>query len=208
MCNLYLTSVKVAFEGFVNFINTLPSIYVFNIKINILAQVFGLIGLIFVVIAYQKNDKLSFLKFCNLQFCFTILEATLLLAYTSVFKIGSGIFRNLVVAKYIKKNKKMPFIWNVVFVLMVVVPSMFFINSWVAILPVISSIVSTIVTCQNNFKILKSGGIVVEIISMTHSLFIGAYVGFIRQTIILIAIIIGLVKYIKYEKRHKYYIIG
>ena len=59
-----------------------------------------------------------------------------------------------------------------------------------------------------NFKLLKCGGIVVEIISMTHSLFIGAYVGFIRQSIILIAIIIGLIKYIKYEKNQKYYFIG
>lgn len=208
MSNLFLTSIKGVFCEFVNFINRLPCIYVFNIKINILAQVFGLIGLIFVVIAYQKNDKLSFLKFCNLQFCFTILESLLLLAYTSVFKIGSGIFRNLVVAHYLKTNKKMPKIWNLIFILMVVVPSMFFINSWVAYLPIFSSIVSTLVTCQNNFKLLKCGGIVVEIISMTHSLFIGAYVGFIRQSIILIAIIIGLIKYIKYEKNQKYYFIG
>lgn len=208
MSNLYLTSIKNVFSEFVNFINRLPCIYVFNIKINILAQVFGLIGLIFVVIAYQKNDKLSFLKFCNLQFCFTILESLLLLAYTSVFKIGSGIFRNLVVAYYIKSNKKMPKFWNLIFILMVVVPSMFFINSWVAYLPIFSSIVSTLVTCQNNFKLLKCGGIVVEIISMTHSLFIGAYVGFIRQSIILIAIIVGLIKYIRYEKNQKYYYIG
>lgn len=203
MSNLYLTSIKGVFSEFVNFINRLPCIYVFNIKINILAQVFGLIGLIFVVIAYQKNDKLSFLKYCNLQFCFTIIESLFLLAYTSVFKIGAGLFRNLILVYYLKKNKHMPKVWNLIFILMVIIPSMFFINNWFAILPVISSVVSTVVTCQKNFKILKCGGIVVEIISMTHSLCVGAYVGFVRQSVILVAIIIGLIKYIKYEKQQK-----
>ena len=49
---------------------TLPTIYIFNIEINILAQIFGLIGLVFVVIAYQKKEKIDFLRFCNYQFFF------------------------------------------------------------------------------------------------------------------------------------------
>ena len=47
---------------------TLPTIYIFNIEINILAQIFGLIGLVFVVIAYQKKKKLIFLDFVIINF--------------------------------------------------------------------------------------------------------------------------------------------
>lgn len=185
----------------------LPYIYIFNLKINIFAQVFGLIGLVFIVIAYQKKEKIDFLKFCNYQFVFTLIESILLGAMTGVFKIASGIIRNLVVALYITKNKQMPKYFNLLFILLVVVPSLFFINSWYSILPIISSIISTIVTCGKNYTILKIGGIIVQLLQITYSLCIGAYVGFIRQTVILIAIIIGLINYIKHLK-NEYYIIG
>ncbi len=186
---------------------TLPTIYIFNIEINILAQIFGLIGLVFVVIAYQKKEKIDFLRFCNYQFFFTMIESILLLAITGLIKIVVGIIRNYFVIYFIKKQKEMPKFLNIIFVLLVAIIGLFFVDKWFSILPIIASIISTVVTCSKNFKLLKIGGIFVQILSMIYNIFVGAFVGFFRQTIILIAIIVGFVNYIKYEK-NKYYKIG
>lgn len=178
-------------------------IEIFGLQINVYAQIFGLIGLIFVVIAYQANEKLKYLRFTNISFLFTICEAFILGAITSAIKITTGIIRNIVVAIYIKKNKKMPMWFNIIFIAMAILPSLFFIYSFIDWFPIMSSIASTIATCQNNYKLLKAGGILVEIFAMVHSIYIGAYIGFIRQFIILISIIIGLIKYINYENKYK-----
>ena len=101
---------------------------------------------------------------------------------------------------YISHDRTMPKYLCVVFVLVAVIPSMFFVYSYVDIFPIVSCVISTLMICQRNFKLLKVGGMIVEIISMSHSLLIGAYVGFIRQLIIFVAIFIGLIRYIRYEK--------
>ena len=175
-------------------------ITIYGLQINIWAQIFGLIGLIFVVIAYQKKSKRDYLIYCNYQFSFTIFEAAILGSITGVIKIFVGICRNAILSMYISHGRTMSKYLCVVFVLVAVIPSMFFVYSYIDIFPIITCVISTLMICQRNFKLLKVGGMIVEIISMSHSLLIGAYIGFIRQFIIFVSIFIGLIRYIRYEK--------
>lgn len=175
-------------------------INIYGLEVNIYAQIFGLVGLIFVVIAYQKPKKLDYLRYCNYQFFFTIFEALILDSITGVIKIATGICRNSTLAHHIRKGKPMPRWYSLIFIVVAVVPSLFFVHSYVDIFPIITCVISTLMICQNNFKLLKVGGMIVELISMTHSLLIGAYIGFVRQFMIFVSIIIGLIRYIKREK--------
>ena len=173
---------------------------IYGIEINIPAQIFGLIGLVFVVIAYQKAEKIDYLRYCNYQFFFTVFESLILGSITGVIKIVVGICRNSILSRYLRQGRDMPKIFCAVFVLIAVVPSLCFVYSIIDIFPIITCVISTLMICQRNFKLLKIGGMIVEIISMTHSLLIGAFVGFFRQFLIFVSILIGLIRYMRQEK--------
>lgn len=185
--------------SFLNF--TSPYFYLFGLKINVLAQAFGLIALVFMVVAYLKKQKTHFLVFCIFSFFFTMLECIMLNAITGFIKPLTGIIRNLVCLFYLKQSRPIPKIYNIVFVLLMVIPSVIFVQSFIDTLPIITSIISTLVTIQGGVVALKGGGFLVQIIMIVYNFLIGAYIGVIRQSIVLVSIIVGFVMMFKDKGR-------
>lgn len=172
---------------------------IFNTEVNLLAQLFGLIMLIFIVMSYNVHDNKYFV-YMTVAFFFCALESITLGSITNFICCLVSIARSLSVLHYRKHNLDIPKWLPVVLILPI-----FAIGVWAAVtkcpwyqlMPPILIITLTILTMQKSMFVLKSGSIFIESGLMVFNFFIGAYVGVIRQLIAVISVIVGLVRYSK-----------
>lgn len=173
-----------------------PGLPQWFMEINWPAQAFGLVGLVFLVVGYQRPRK-QFLEFMIVGNVFCIAEALILGGWTGAIRLSIAIVRNVVIIAYLNKNKDTPVFWVFIFILATVSASMFFINVWYDVLPPVLSVVYTVFTIQKNYKLQKAGAFAVDSGTAVYNLFLGAYIGVFRSAFAAGAVLVSLILLLK-----------
>ena len=175
------------------------TVTIFNTEVNLLAQLFGFIMLIFIVISYNVHDNKYFV-FMTFAFFFCALESITLGSITNFICCLVSIFRSLSVLHYRKHDRDIPKWLPIALILPIFTIGVWAAvtdNPWYQLMPPVLIIALTILTLQKSIFVLKTGSIFIESGLMVFNFFIGAYVGVIRQLIAVISVIIGLIRYSK-----------
>jgi len=158
----------------------------------IIAQIFGAIALIILVISFQKNDKKELLKYQVFSSLFFALQYLCLNAFTGCLMNIMTLIRNLIFNKY---EKKVPIIYLIVVIISMVVLSIISFDGIISLLPAIAVILYSIAVWQNNLKITR----IIEVISCSlfiiYNISVLAIIGLISTIIELVSAITAIYKF-------------
>lgn len=162
---------------------------------NIIAQIFGIVGLIFVFISIQNNNKNKILFFQILANLFYGLQYLFLRALSAALMCFSSLIRCVIFEKYSKRRKGIPFFVLLFFVLLnIILGIVSFINIY-NIIPVIISILYTYGIWQNNLKLFRIISVVVAIAWSFYNYFVGAYVALFGTFFELLSALIAIYRF-------------
>ncbi len=172
----------------------------------IFSQVFFLINYILLMTTYQiKNRKV--IVFFNLCGCISMMLAYILLkAYAGLAMVFVSIARNIIFMIDEKINGKNDITTKKDFIIMAVliiacmlcaIPTYESIWSLAAIIATISY---TISATQKNIKVYRWMGIISGLSWIVYNLYIKSIIGVIFEVVLLVAVVVGLVRYYKGEK--------
>lgn len=176
---------------------------IFGIEVNLLAQFFGFIMLIFIVMSYNVHDNKYFI-YMTVAFFFCALESITLGSITNFICCLVSIARSLSVLYYRKRDMDIPKWLPIILILPIFSIGVWAVVTkcpWYQLMPPVLIITLTILTIQKSMFVLKTGSIFIESGLMVFNFFIGAYVGVIRQLIAVISVIVGLIRYSRSLKK-------
>lgn len=176
---------------------------IFGIEVNLLAQLFGFIMLIFIVMSYNVHDNKYFI-YMTVAFFFCALESITLGSITNFICCLVSIARSLSVLYYRKRDMDIPKWLPIILILPIFSIGVWAVVTecpWYQLMPPVLIITLTILTIQKSMFVLKTGSIFIESGLMVFNFFIGAYVGVIRQLIAVISVIVGLIRYSRSLKK-------
>lgn len=125
-----------------------------------LAQAFGVVALIILILSFQKNKKEILLKYQIFSSLFFALQYLCLNAITGFLMNIMTMIRNIVFKKY---ENKVPVGYLIITILLMVLLSVFSYNGIISVLPTIAVILYSIAVWQKNLTITR----IVEVISCT-----------------------------------------
>lgn len=174
------------------------TVTIFNTEVNLLAQFFGFIMLIFVIISYQMKDNKYYI-YMSVAFALCALESITLGSVSNFICCLVSICRNLAVLHFRKLDREVPKWVTIALILPIAATGVYAaINwPWYQLMPPILIITLTLLAVQRSIFVLKFGSIFIELGLLVFNLFIGAYVGVLRQAIATASVIIGLVSYVR-----------
>ncbi len=180
---------------------------IFGEAINWPANLVGLLGTIFLLIAYLKKDKLQFTYWTFGAYFSFIGEAVILLVvdktnvWANIFANILCVVRSIVLVKFLKQGKEMP-VWIAMIICGVLwISSAFFFDAWYTYLPPLIVTIFTLSLLSSKFVVGKIGAIALEIGYLTYNFIVKSYVGAIREAVLLICVIISLFTYLLAQKK-------
>ena len=196
------------------FAENLPYIELFGSRINVLSQVAGLVGFILIGIAYQQK-KLPFLILSGVAYIVFMGESFFLLGesdtLSNVLGNATSFLRNLLmIFVLVKYNKELPSWASIPFLALYWVGFLLPLftgavdsladYAWYAYLPPIVTTVYSITAFNKNYYVLKGGALFLESVFMFYHPLTGAYVGGIRQAVLVISIIVSIIRMYRADK--------
>ncbi len=162
---------------------------------EILAQIFGIIGLIIMAIGMQfRRKKNMLLAQIATNTCY-IIQYFLLGAITGAFTFIVNNLRSSTFYYYSKKRKK-PNIWLLfLFSVLAITMGLTTYKNIFSIIPVTSSVITTYGAWQKKAKIFRIAIMISSFILIFHDLYFGAYAGMLSYTITFTSTLIGFIKY-------------
>lgn len=165
----------------------------------LLGQIFGFIGLLFVLISVQNNKKNLILFYQIFGNIFYGLQYFTLSLFSAGFMSCVSLLRCLVFYYYEKvENKRTPLYWLIILTVIPVILSLFTYNGIISLIPIICTILYTYAIWQTNLKrfryIVTSSGIG----WIFYNGIGGAYVGVISA---IFEFINGLIAIIRFDIR-------
>ncbi len=182
----------------------LPYLTLAGVKINLLAQVAGFIGLAIILYSYFQ-EKLLFLVISGFSYLFFIAEGFFLLpdseTLTNVIGNVIALFRNgLLVFWLAKKKKDLPAWAALPFVVVFWLTSIPSFGAWYTYIPPITvSLYSIAATCKN-YYVVKGAALLHESAFLLYHPVTGAYIGGVRQAVLVLILIISIVR--MYKRDH------
>lgn len=175
----------------------------FGLQVNLFAQIFGLIMLVFTVLGYLTHDRAYFvLTLCGSVCC--IFESVVLYKWSSAVAVFLVCVRNCLILYYGKKGKKLP-AWVAYLIIAVVAVSgvvFTFIEKDVwSLLPPVLTVADSFFATRRPERELKIALIPISFGYVLFNYHAGAYVGVVRQILVFVAGIVGFIKYVFYLKK-------
>ncbi len=189
----------------------LPYISLFGTPVNVLAQLAGLVALALSIYGYFKPKLQFFVVAAITSFCFSV-EGFFLLAESNTLSniVGNLIVtaRNLLIVVLLAKYKKDPPAWLAVpvlaiywGVLLLCFPEQ--LSAWYTYIPPVSVSVYSICAMQKNFYVVKTGALIWEATFLIYHPITGAYVGFVRQVLLVTIVIVSMVQMYRTDKQSR-----
>ena len=192
-------------------------ITLFGQSINWVAQVLDLAGAFILLFAYIQPKKLKFLSISIFAYFFFVAESAVITfsapdspRYADIIISSVAAIRNVIMIFYLKKkNTEMP-LWFALVLLGLTwaanipffIPGLFIEElKWYFFMPCIFLTIFNLAAIQKNFYILKVAAILLEGSYILYNFITGAYIGAIREIIIVISIIVSIVAMIKKENK-------
>lgn len=178
------------------------TVELFGLQVNLFAQIFGFAMLVFTAIGYLTRDRAYFiLTLCGSVCC--IFESLVLYAWSSAIAVFLVCVRNCFILYYGKKGKRVPkaICYAVIAIVAVsgIVSTILEHDLWSIFPPVLTVADSYFATLRPQRE-LKIALIPISFGYVFFNYHVGAYVGVVRQILVFIAGIVGLIKYIVYLK--------
>lgn len=194
-------------------------ITLFGQSINWVAQVLDLAGAFILLFAYIQSKKLKFLSISIFAYFFFAAESVVITfsapdspRYADIIISSVAAIRNIIMIFYLKKkNTEMP-LWFALVLLGLTwaanipffIPGLFIEElKWYFFMPCIFLTIFNLAAIQKNFYILKGAAILLEGSYILYNFITGAYIGAIREIVIVISIIISIISMIIKEKKEK-----
>ena len=155
--------------------------------LKIIAQCFGLIGIICLFISYQQKQRNSLILFKLCSDVMWVIHYLCLSAYGGAIPNFVGIFREIVFMKNDKKWAK-PIVWPIFFIIVNWVLAISTWRSWITLIPIVASTAVTISLWLKNPTATKIICVPVSIAFIVYDVFVGSWIGIVNESIALISI--------------------
>ena len=169
------------------------NIILFGLNINWVAQLVGLFATALMVIALSKSKE----KYLFLMMFTPILFATesgLLGGFSNIAVNASCAIRSSTMYYYYKKNEAYPKWMTVINIILLTVPAILLCKVWYDFMPIVTGIVYSFITLSKNFLLIQIFSAILESLIIVYLVYIGAYVGIVRQVLAVTLIIHTIIK--------------
>lgn len=162
---------------------------------NLLANLFGILGLLFNIIGIQLKKKKSIMLSIMFSTLFFSINFLLIKAYTGSIISFISTIETFINYCYDKKEKEysLPLIYSYVFISLV--SGAFTYNNFIDILPILSSIVFILTIIQKKEKNIRFLTLTYILLFVVYDYFMCAYIPLISAIIYVVFIIISIVRY-------------
>lgn len=162
-------------------------------SITLLAQIFGLLGALSLILSSWQTERKKALLYISLDSFFYILQYALLGAFSGLYSNMVSFFRTIIF--YHKdKNKSYQKIIVIFVILAYIFVGIYTYDSLVSIFPVVVSILYTIALWQDDVKIIRYSTMVLVLGWLIYNLSVGAYASSLIEFVILLSSIISIIK--------------
>lgn len=171
-----------------------------GLRVNVYAQIAGFVGMLVLIWSYQLRRK-GFFVVNTLAMAIFLLESCLLYAdadtFTGIVLNAAAIVRNLLVLFCsVRLGRDLP-VWAAVLLLAAIwAICAFRLGVWYTWLPPVLQTIFTLCSVKKNYYLLKAGALVLEGGNFFYNLYVGAYIGVLRQVLILCGLIAGVAVHI------------
>ncbi len=159
-----------------------------------IAQVFGLLGLLVMVISLFQKNKDKMLGYVVFNGVFFGIEYLLLDAYSGMFSNFFGIFRTYV-SKEKEKHKNLNKWYVLLFFIIgyTIIGFISFDEKIISILPIIAEIIYVITLWQKDVKKIRIGTLLMVILWLIYDTFVKAYPSMITDLIVMSSTIVAII---------------
>lgn len=161
----------------------------------ITAQIIGAIALCVLMLSFQKNSKETLLKYQILSSLLYAIQYVFLKAYTGSLMNLTCMLRNCIFKKYDKNNKKVPLLWLLIVVAVMIALSLITLNGWISLLPMIGVISYSIALWIGNLKAVRITEVFSCILFIIYNIKVFAITGLVATVIEMIAAIVAIYKF-------------
>lgn len=170
---------------------------------NWLIQLIGFIGLLFLVLSFQQNNRNRILLLILIGQLIFLVHFILLGAWTAVAMNSVGAVRTLIFQfKGRKKWAELSF-WPVVFIANFLVFGLLAWESWYSVLPIIAMSIETVGLWKKNPKLIRIINLFPHPPWFTYNLISGSWPGVATEVLIFVSVIVGIVRFDLKGRRSK-----
>ncbi len=170
-------------------------------QIEIIAQIFGVMGSISIVLSNWQKSKNKMMIFVLLDSVFYFIQYMLLKAPAGAVTNIVSFFRVILFSKKEKiKMKNNNIILYMVLIVYLILGMLTF-KTFIDCLPIIATIIYTIFLWQDNTQKIRIGSSIMFFMWMIYDIFVKAYFGAIAECFLLITSLLAIIKTkIEYKK--------
>jgi len=159
-----------------------------------IAQLFGIFGLIVMIISLFQKDKDKMLLYVVFNGIFFGIEYLLLGAYSGMFSNFFGIARTYTF-KEKERNKKLDKIYVLMFFIVgyIIIGFISFDGSYISLLPIFAEIIYVISLWQKSVSRIRIGTLIMVILWLIYDLVVMAYPSALTDTIVMVSTIAAII---------------
>lgn len=161
----------------------------------VIAQIFGSIALIVLIISFQKNEKKKLLKYqifssllYAIQYAFLGPEA-----YVGCLMNLTCMFRNFIFNKY--QEKRPPLYWLIIVIILMITFSLLTFKGLISLLPMLAVVLYSIVVWNGNLKKVRIVEIISCLLYIIYNIRVQAYAGLVATIIEMLGAMVALYKF-------------
>lgn len=179
----------------------------FGLTVNLPAQIVGLIGLAVIAVSYQFR-KVKYLVWSTVAMELFLAESCILSAdsdtVTGIVINATAIARNLaMIAWAVKKKAELPPWLAAAFLAPMWAVCAFYFGAWYTYLPPVLQTVYTFCAVSRNDFVFRSGALVLESGNFFYNASVGAYIGVVRQIVLVTSVVVSIAAAARDGKREK-----
>ena len=159
-----------------------------------LIQTIGIVAFILFVYSLKKKDKKEILFYQLLANILYAIQYISLGAYIAGILNVVTVTRCFIYYKYEKDKKEIPLFILITYILIIILVSIFTVDSYISILPSIINIIYIVSTWQKNTKVLRLSFMVAAILWIYYNLTVGAYTAIIGNIFEIISVLYACIK--------------
>ena len=168
----------------------------------ILAQIIGVIGAVFAMIAAQMKDKKKYLIFYAISYGFFIINMILLKAYSGAINCLILTILTLISTKF--EKKKIPNLLIVIFAIVILIGNIITYSSIFSLLPAIASYVYLMILVSKNMKFVRKLTVLLRTLWAIYDFIVRAYTTFALDIFSFISSIIAIYRLDIKKKKGNY----
>jgi len=157
----------------------------------LIAQAFGFVALVLVVISFQINNKKRLIKLQGIGKICNIIEYAFLHAFSGAIVFVICVIRNYVFNKY----EKVPIKYLIITILLVLLSLVFTYDGLISLLPVSATCLYTFALWKGDLKLIRRIDIITCLIFILYTLRVSALMSFIATLLELTSSLLAIYRY-------------